>query len=179
MHINFTLQAIARTRRVCVRGFVTLVTTMVLWARSPDFLLRRNRNERIESIPKGIGIESGTWKNRFAQPYNWRTEESRVIRQVEPSRCGETSSKPGALSWDRNKAVGASAHGFQPLSYQMKGTCSHSRPRLAIAKNSENVIIQPPRLCDMELFGMTELLRYIFRKFCLDQQTEKWFYFDL
>ena len=39
-------------------------------------------------------------------------KEIRVLRHVTPSRCGEASSKPRALSWDRAQAIGAPGHGF-------------------------------------------------------------------
>ena len=42
-----------------------------------------------------------------------RAEESRVVRQVKPPRCGEASGRPRALSRDRIQAIGALAHRFK------------------------------------------------------------------
>ena len=41
-----------------------------------------------------------------------RVEESRVIRQAKPLRCGEASSKLRALCRDRTQAMGALAQGL-------------------------------------------------------------------
>ena len=40
-----------------------------------------------------------------------RAQESNVIRNVKPPRCGEVSSKPHTLSWGRTQAIGTLAHG--------------------------------------------------------------------
>ena len=39
-------------------------------------------------------------------------EESRVLGHVKPSRYGEASRKPRALSLDQTQVIGALAHGF-------------------------------------------------------------------
>ena len=41
-----------------------------------------------------------------------RADESRIVRHVKPSHCGEAHSKPRPLNWDRTQTIAALAHGF-------------------------------------------------------------------
>ena len=76
---------------------MALMTTLVLYARSQDSLLS-------VSVRKVLVVIS-------TLP-DLRVEEIGVLRHVKPLCCGETSRKPRALSWDRNQAIGALAHGL-------------------------------------------------------------------
>ena len=78
---------------VCM-GFMTLITAMVLCARSQVSLLSVSKI-RVPYALLGL-----------------RAEESLVLRHVEPPRYGEASIKPRARSWDRTEAIGALANRF-------------------------------------------------------------------
>ena len=82
-------------------GFMALITTLVLYARSQDLVMSRQR----------IGYMS------FFGLLDLRAEESRVVRHVKTPRCGKESRTPRALSRVRTQAVGALAPGSCPLSY--------------------------------------------------------------
>ena len=73
-------------------GFFSLITTLVLCARSQDSLL---------SV-------SGRWVLGVVSTLlDLRAAESRVIRHLKPPCCGEASRKPRILSWDRTQAIGS------------------------------------------------------------------------
>ena len=82
-------------------SFMALITTLVLCARSQDFVMSC----------QCVGYMS------FYGLLDLRAEESRVVRHVKPPRCGEESSRPHALSRVRTQAIGALAPGSYPLSY--------------------------------------------------------------
>ena len=69
---------IVNSQPTCFANDRKLLISTVFWRKKKStswiyyedtFSLERNWNpRRIESIPRGIGIESNYWKNRFAQP---------------------------------------------------------------------------------------------------------------
>ena len=78
-------------------GFMALITTLVLCARSQDSLLSVSVR-RVHVV--------------FSTVLDLRAEESRFLRHVKPQRCEEASREPRALGWDRTKSIGALAHGL-------------------------------------------------------------------
>ena len=81
--------------------FMAPITTLVFFDRSQDLamsvLVRRVHVVFLTAGSKGGG--------------------KRVVRHVKPSRCGEASRKPPALTQVRTQPIGALAQGSYPLSY--------------------------------------------------------------
>ena len=75
-------------------GFMALITALVLCAGSQDLV-------RSVSV-RGVHVAIVAFKGG----------ESRVLRRVEPPRCGEASRKPRALSWVQTQAIGALTDDF-------------------------------------------------------------------
>ena len=72
-------------------GFTALITAMVFGERSQDSLLSVSVR-RVHIVFSTAGFQA---------------EESRVLTNVKPPRCGEASRKSGALNWVRTQAIGA------------------------------------------------------------------------
>ena len=77
-----------------VRGFMALITTLVLCARSQDSVMSVSVRRVHVVLSTLVGL---------------RAEESRVVRHVKPPRYGEASRRPRALSGVRTQAIGALA----------------------------------------------------------------------
>ena len=84
---------------VCLcMGFMALITTLVLCARSQDLVMSvRSVHVVLSTLP------------------DLRAEESRVVRHVKTPRYGEASRRPRALSRVRTQAIGALAQGSLPI----------------------------------------------------------------
>ena len=77
---------------------MALIITMALWVGSQDSVLTAS--------VCGVNVEPDL------SSLDAEAEEIRIIRYLKPLRCGVASSNLHALSWDRNQAIAAPAHGF-------------------------------------------------------------------
>ena len=93
---------------VCM-GFMALITTLVLCARSQDSVMSC----------QCVGYMS------FFGLLDLRAEESRVLRHVKPPRCGEESRRPHALSRVRTQSIGACAYSLIVRNATLKLTNTH------------------------------------------------------
>ena len=81
---------------VCM-GFMALITVRVLCATAPGL-------KTLYCQCQCLGYML------YRRLLDLKVEESRVIRNVKPPRCGKASTTPRALSWDRPQGISARVH---------------------------------------------------------------------